>query len=147
MPASKRKRDTCRNRPISCLECGYKAWITRSWMDRGLPVCCCGGEFRPVKDADLAYCGLIGPDDVPRKLWTEICNANGWDDSIIRKGAAANAYSRKLLASGGVLGRRRHKVDHCAFAGCGRWIASGAERCTAGHPQLDGLPAEEAMPF
>lgn len=102
--------------------------------------------MRPSEASDLAFCGLIGPEDCPAPVWTAICRENGWEDAIQRKGAAAKAYNARLVDSGGILGRRAGAA-HCAFAGCGRWIADGADRCTAGHAQHEHSEVLEAMPF
>lgn len=135
-----------RLRKVSCPDCGYTVRKARGWMDVGLPVCPCGQAMRPDSPADLAWCGLIGPDDMPAPLWTAICRENGWDDSIMRRGGAAKAFERKLAESGGVLGRRV-AAAHCAYPGCGRWVSEGADRCSAGHKQHDRAAELAAMPF
>ena len=135
-----------RNRKVSCPECGYTVRMARSWMERGLPVCPCGQAMRPESGADLAWCGLIGPDDMPGPAWTAICRENGWTDAIQRKGAAAKAHERKLAADGGILGRRAG-AGHCVYPGCCRWVADGAEHCAAGHAQHEQAPPLEACPF
>jgi hypothetical protein len=94
--------------------------------------------------ADRAYCGLIGQDDCKATDWTLICRENGWEDAIARKGAAALAYQSKLAERGGILGGRAGAA-HCSYAGCGRWVADGAQACSAGHAQ-DGAVLE-ACPF
>jgi hypothetical protein len=99
--------------------------------------------MRPESPADLAFAGLIGPDDMPGPAWTAICRENGWEDAIARKGAAAKAWSSRRWAEG----NRKLGAAHCAFAGCGRWIAAGADRCTAGHAQHERAPELEAIPF
>jgi hypothetical protein len=114
-------------------------------MLQGLPVCPCGSSMRPSEPADLAFCGLIGQDDVAQRDWTIICRENGWEDSIIRKGNAAKAFERKMMASGGIAGRRAGAA-HCEFAGCGRWVTADADVCTAGHAQHEHAVLE-TMPF
>jgi hypothetical protein len=47
----------------------------------GLPVRPCAEIMRPGAPADLAFCGLIGPDGCPGPLRTAICRENGWGDS------------------------------------------------------------------
>lgn len=141
-----KRSSTCRLRKVSCPDCGYTVRMARSWMSQGLPVCPCGQAMRPDSPADLAYCGLIGQEDVSRSDWTIICRENGWEDAIIRKGAAAQAYERKLAETGGILGRRAGAA-HCAYAGCGRWVADGADRCTAGHAQHADAREMAAVPF
>ena len=103
----KRSSSKCRLRKVICADCGYTARVARSWMDVGLPTCPCGAEMRPESPADLAYVGLIGQDDVPAPMWTAICRENGWEDLIVRKGAAAKSWSerRKLI--------RTARADHC----------------------------------
>jgi hypothetical protein len=135
---------TTRQRKVTCPECGYTVRMARSWMQVGLPTCPCGEPMRPESPADLALCGLIGQDDVPATMWTAICRENGWEDCIVRKGAAYKAY---LASDASHLDSRRAGAAHCAYPGCQRWIANGAERCAAGHPQLDHLPAVEVAPF
>ena len=110
----------------------------------GMPVCPCGATMRPCSPADLAFCGLIDQDDMPAIQWTAICRENGWEDSIQRRGAAAKSYARKLDAAGGILGRVRG-ADHCANPGCGRWIADGVDRCSAGHAQSANVVELEAI--
>jgi hypothetical protein len=128
-------------RKVSCPECGYTIRMARSWMTVGLPVCPCGQSMRPSEAADLAFCGLIGPDDMPAALWTQICRENGWEDMIMRKGAAAKSWSGRRAKI------RMAPAGHCVYPGCGRWVAAGAERCTAGHAQHEDVPAVEACPF
>jgi hypothetical protein len=135
---------TTRQRKVSCPDCGYTVRMARSWMQVGLPVCPCGEEMRPDSPADLALCGLIGQSDVPVAMWTAICRENGWGDCIVRKGAAYKAH----VASGrGHLDSRRVGAAHCVYRGCQRWIANGAERCAAGHPQHKEMSAVEGCPF
>jgi hypothetical protein len=82
-----------RNRKVSCPECGYTVRMARSWMAVGLPTCPCGEQKRPDSPADLAFAGLIDESDVPGPIWTAICKENGWDDAIVRRGAAAKLTS------------------------------------------------------
>lgn len=132
-----------RLRKVTCESCGYTVRMARSWMAVGLPTCPCGTEMRPTEGADLAYLGLIGQDDVPAPMWTAICRENGWEDLIVRKGAAAKSWTerRKLI--------RTERAGHCAYPGCGRWVADGADRCGAGHAQHDHVDGLElaAIPF
>lgn len=130
-----------RNRKVSCPGCGYTVRMARSWMDRGMPTCPCGNTMRPESPADLAYVGLIGQDDVPARDWTAICRENGWEDAIQRRGAAAKSWTarREQLHSA--------RADHCVYPGCCRWVAEGAERCTAGHAQHEDAEVVAAMPF
>lgn len=137
---------SCRQRKVVCDDCGYTLRVTRSWMQQGLPTCACGGRMLPESPADLAWLGIIGIDDMSARDWTIVCRENGWTDSIVRKGNAAKQYENSYRASGGLAGRRAGAA-HCAFAGCGRWIAEGAERCTDGHAQRSEVPAVAAMPF
>jgi hypothetical protein len=133
-------------RKVSCPECGYTVRMARSWMQVGLPRCPCGHSMRPESPADLAFCGMIGQEDCRPAEWTAICRENGRTDAIVRRGAAAKAFARRELECGGLQGRRVGAA-HCAFAGCGRWIADGADRCSAGHPQHDHAAQAAAMPF
>jgi hypothetical protein len=134
-----------RLRKVACPDCGYTVRMARSWMERGLPVCPCGQAMEPESPADRAFIGMIGQDDVPAPMWTAICGENRWDDCIVRKG---NAY-KQYLASGSARleSRRTARADHCAYPGCPRWVANGADRCAAGHAQHDDMPAVEATPF
>lgn len=142
MPA----KSSCRLRKVACSDCGYTARITRSWLEVGLPGCPCGGELEPTAPADLAFIGRITADDMPDREWTIICRENGWDDSILRKGAAAKAFSAREHCEGGLRDRiGRTGAEHCSYAGCGRWIADGANQCSAGHAQ-HGVQLE-ACPF
>lgn len=122
---------TCRQRKVECEQCGCIVRMTRGWMaDAGLPVCGCGGRMLPSEASDLAFAGVIGPEDMRPAQWTVICRENGWEDSIQRKGAAANAYARRMLEQGGILGRAATKPQ-CAYPGCGKWTSNGAEHCAA----------------
>jgi hypothetical protein len=132
-------------RKVACPDCGYTVRMARSWMNVGLPTCPCGAGMRPESPADLAFCGLIGMDDMSAKDWTVVCRENGWEDSTIRRGAAAKAHDRRELEVGG-FAARRVGAAHCVFAGCGRWIAADADRCTAGHAQHEHA-LEAALPF
>jgi hypothetical protein len=132
---------TTRLRKVSCPECGYTVRMARSWMTVGLPSCPCGNPMQPESPADLAWCGLIGPDDMPLRDWNAICRENGWE-IVLNHGQAARR--RELTSS--PLEHQRGAV-HCAYPGCGRWIAEGADRCTAGHSQSQDAPALEATPF
>ena len=136
-----------RLRKVSCPECGYTVRMARSWMEVGLPTCPCGTEMRPESGADLAYLGLIGQDDVPAPIWTAICRENGWEDCIVRKGAAYQAWMRS--GKGRLGSRRTERASHCVYPGCGRWVADGAEQCGAGHPQHNHVAEPElaAIPF
>jgi hypothetical protein len=93
---------------------------------------------------------LLSQDDVAPALWTAICRENGWEDSIVRKGNAHKAWQRNENSH---LGSRRAGAAHCAYPGCHRWVAAGAELCAAGHPQSEdvelGASALEsaAIPF
>jgi hypothetical protein len=140
MAARARKRDTCRNRPTKCDGCGYRAYTTRAWLQRGLLTCPCGGELRPTKPEDLAFIGLVGPEDMSQAQWNEIARAEGW--AIVRnQGQASRKLSEPILGDAPVRA-------HCAFPGCGLWVKSGAGHCTAGHSQTDDGPeAADLIPF
>lgn len=58
------KPSTCRLRKCKCETCGYTVRVTRAWMLEGLPVCPHHGAMLPESPADLAYIGMIGPDDM-----------------------------------------------------------------------------------
>jgi len=136
-----------RLRKVACPDCGYTIRMARSWMTQGMPVCPCGCEMRPDAPADVAFAGLIGREDVSATAWTVICRENGWEDSIERRGGAARAFQRKLDANGGIMGRRAGAA-HCAYPGCGRWVADNADNCTAGHAQhTEAVGLVEACPF
>jgi hypothetical protein len=141
-----KRSSSCRLRKVACPDCGYTIRMARSWMNQGLPVCPCGQSLRPDSPADLAWCGLIGREDMPAPMWTIICRENGWDDAIERRGGAARAFQRKVEASGGVMGRKAGAA-HCAYSGCGLWVSDTADRCSAGHAQHDHAVELEAMPF
>lgn len=113
-------------------------------MTVGLPACPCGGTLEPETAADRAFCGLLEQDDVPAVMWTAICRENGWEDSIVRKGNALKSWTAKDASH---LDSRRAGAAHCAFAGCGRWVADGADVCTAGHAQHENAVLEAAVPF
>lgn len=145
MPA----KTKCRLRKATCADCGYVIRVTRSWLEVGLPTCPCGGTIEPETAADRAIAGLIGPEDVPSRIWTAICHENGWEDVILRKGAAAKAWEtrqrRESLAGG-----RKPRKGHCAFPGCGLWISDSADYCSHGHAQREDVPeldVSSAMPF
>jgi hypothetical protein len=103
--------------------------------------------MRPDAPADLGFVGLITEEHVPSTMWTAICRENGWDDAILRRGAAAKAYNARRMAEGGSLLRPRSAAAHCAYPGCWRWVANGAERCAAGHAQHERAAAVEPAPF
>lgn len=138
-----KRSSTCRLRKVACPACGYTARIARSWMEIGLPGCPCGAMLEPESPADRAFAGLISQDDVPASMWTQICRENGWEDCIVRKGAAHKAWTRNPQSH---LDNRHVGAAHCAYPGCGRWIADGADVCTAGHPQHDQAELQ-AIPF
>lgn len=138
-------KQTARLRKVICSDCGYTARIARSWLAVGLPGCPCGGRLEPDSPADRAFAGLLEQDDVPATMWTAICRENGWEDCIVRKGAAHQAWRRNPDSR---VANRRAGAAHCAFAGCHRWVADGAEHCAAGHPQhADVDVAAAAIPF
>lgn len=142
-----KRSNTCRLRKLACQDCGYTVRVARSWMTVGLPDCPCGhGRLEPEDAADRAFCGLLGQDDVTAAAWTAICRANGWEDSIVRKGAAYKAWQAKDASH---VGSRRAGAAHCVYAGCGRWVADGADVCSAGHSQTGDVFADTAaaMPF
>jgi hypothetical protein len=97
--------------------------------------------MRPDAPADLALCGLIGQEDCPGPLWTQVCRENGWEDMIVRRGAAAKSWTRRRALI------RVAPAGYCVYPGCGKWIADGAERCAAGHAQDENAPVVEACPF
>ena len=134
-----------RLRKVACSDCGYTARICRSWLAVGLPGCPCGGTLEPESPADRAFAGLIGPADVSLAEWNQIARENGWE---IMRNHGQHARSRPVGAS--VLHEVRGAA-HCQFAGCGRWVADGADFCSAGHAQHDGLADAvepvEAIPF
>ena len=133
---------TCRNRPIACVDCGYKLLSTRSWMSVGLPTCCCGGAFEPVKDADRAFIGLVGADDMSQAAWNVICRELGWP-IVLNQGQAKQRINRGQALEDVLIDVK----PQCAYPGCGRWIATGADRCAAGHAQSEDVAPVEAMPF
>ena len=137
-----KRSSSCRLRKVSCPDCGYTIRMARSWMTVGLPVCPCGSRMEPAEDADKAYCGLIGPEDMPAPMWTAICRENGWEDSIQRKGAAAKAWNHRQLESGGILSRKVAPAEQCSYAGCGKWVKHGQERCAEHSHELAA-----AIPF
>lgn len=131
----------CRQRPMACEQCGYHVGGTRAWWSRGLPTCPCGGQILPTKPADLAWCGIIGPEDMGQADWNAICRENGWP--IVRnQGQAARTFTESVMSD------RPHKT-HCSYPGCGQWVANGAQFCHAGHSQdsSDVVELEPAMPF
>lgn len=130
-----------RLRKVSCPDCGYTVRMTRSWMLRGFPQCPCGGTLRPEAPADLAYCGLIGPEDMPLREWNAIARENGWD-VVLNHGQATRLRGRRSEPT-----RHAEHAAHCAYPGCGRWVAADAEHCTAGHAQREGAAQLAAMPF
>lgn len=137
-----KRSSSCRLRKVACPDCGYVIRVTRSWMTKGLPVCACGAQMTACEASDLAFLGIIGADDMPAAAWTQVCRENGWDDAIIRKGRAVIAHELTYEP----VNRRRVNAAHCAYAGCGRWVAAGAEQCSAGHAQHEHAELE-AMPF
>ena len=90
----------------------------------------------PTAAADLAWIGLIGQDDVPARDWTAICRENGWEDLVVRKGAAAKSWSSRRDQL------RTAHADFCAHPGCGRWVKHGETLC-AEHARAEVA----AMPF
>jgi hypothetical protein len=119
------KRDTCRNRPAVCDGCGYRAYTTRAWMLRGLLTCPCGGELRPTKPADLAFCGLVTSADMTQAAWNAICRENGWP-LVLNQGQASRRLSEPVIHAAG--------KPQCSYAGCGRWTGAGAEYCHEHNP-------------
>jgi hypothetical protein len=138
--ATKRKRDTCRNRPVVC-DCGNRAYQTRGWMARGLLQCPCGGELRPTKPEDLAFIGLVGPEDMSQADWNAIARAEGWP--IVRnRGQASRVLSESVIGDAPIRA-------HCVFPGCGRWVKAHADVCSAGHSQAGDSSPElvSEIPF
>jgi hypothetical protein len=112
-------------------------------MAVGLPTCHCGGRILPTSPADLAFAGVIGAEDMRPAQWTVICRENGWEDAIQRKGNAAKQFAdRRRLEE--LAGGRALPKPQCAYPGCGKWTASGAEFCSTHNPA--GI-AEDACPF
>jgi len=121
-----------------------------------MPTCPCGSVMWPDDLADAAFAGLITEADVTRPEWTEMCRCNGWDDAIVRKGAAAKAYNARRLQvhedGDGRFVRRVRGAAHCVFPGCGMWVADGADHCRHGHPQSEDASSSaevesDACPF
>lgn len=46
------KKQTTRMCKLECAECGYVVRTTRKWIETGVPVCCCGGEFEVDVDGN-----------------------------------------------------------------------------------------------
>jgi hypothetical protein len=138
-------------RKLACADCGYTVRVARSWLDRGLPTCPCGGEILPTAPCDLAYIGRIGPDDMPRPQWTAICHENGWEGAIIRTSPGRGGSIGDALARDArdheIRSRRTAPAEHCIHPGCPRWVKRGADHCAAGHPQHDAAPPASDMPF
>ena len=127
-PATRGKAATTRLRKVSCEECGYTVRMARSWIAVALPSCPnpdCGAYGAPMACADPADAielGLLDKTDLPRKAWTEICRANGWEDEIIRTSPGP-----------------RRAPKRCEHPGCGAFRGAG-ERYCANHAKQD-------MPF
>ena len=132
-------KQSARQRKVCCEACGYTIRVARSWLEVGLPVCPCGQPMRPTAIADLVFLGLMGQDEMPAREWTAVCRELGWEDLIVRRGAAYQAYVRsgKDRIGGRDVGRG-DPAAHCAHPGCGLWVAAGAVRCGAGHLQDGG---------
>ena len=96
--------------------------------------------MQPTEPADLAYCGLIGPDDVSQAQWNMIARENGWP-IVLNQGQQAQALYRGKQPEP-ILGAAAK--PQCAYAGCGRWVAAGAEHCSEHAPAVE---LEPAMPF
>ena len=126
---------TCRLRKVSCPDCGYVVRMTRSWMAQGFPQCPCGGMMQPDSPADLAFLGMIGPDDMGLAAWNAICRENGW--AITR-----NAGTAKQHGSGMALAERVAPCEQCEYPGCGRWVKHGETHCKDHSETL-----AEATPF
>lgn len=119
---------------MSCDQCGYHVYGTRSWWEqRGFLTCSCGGTVLPTKPEDLAYCGIIGPDDMSQAAWNAICRAEGW--AITRnQGQAARMLHESVIGA--------PSKPQCSHPGCGKWTRAGATHCN------DHQPAElAAIPF
>lgn len=143
---SAKRKETCRLRKVACVDCGYVARVARSWMAVGLLGCPCGGELVPESPADLAFIGRISEMDVPGPLWTAICRENGWEASVRRSKGTAAMMSRRGVSDVVALAPRT-AAPICAFAGCGKFVGRGADRCSAGHGQHEHAAPAEAMAF
>lgn len=47
-PTAELKKQTTRLIKLECPDCGYIIRTTAKWIENGLPVCCCGTEFKTV---------------------------------------------------------------------------------------------------
>jgi hypothetical protein len=135
-----KRSSPCRLRPMCCDTCGYRMYGTRGWWEQGFPTCPCGGTIQPTKPADLAWCGLIGPDDMASPMWTALCRENGWEDAIQRKGNAAKSFNARQMESGGISARKVAPAEQCSYSGCGRWVKAGLERCSEHSHELAAMP-------
>jgi hypothetical protein len=128
-----KRATTCRLRKVQCDRCGCVCRMTRSWMERGLPTCGCGGQMLPTSPADLAFIGAVTSADMSQAAWNAICRENGWDLTR-NQGQASRRLSEPAIHA--------PTKPQCAYAGCGRWTAAGAEYCHEHTP-----PLEAALPF
>lgn len=76
--------------------------------------------------------------------WNAIARENGYP-LVLNHGQAVQAAHRGEVPES--LLRAAPVRVHCAYAGCGRWVKAGADRCSAGHPQSDDAPEAEVAPF
>jgi hypothetical protein len=51
---------TTRLRKCACADCGYVARISRTWLERGLPGCPCGGRLVPAELEDALAAHAAG---------------------------------------------------------------------------------------
>ena len=61
---------TQRLRKVQCPDCDYVAYISRWWMDTGLPGCPCGGRLIPDDPEDAAR--VLSPDELEAHPWHQL---------------------------------------------------------------------------
>lgn len=100
--------ETCRTRKVECVDCGYPGRVSRSWLERGAPVCPCGGTMHATCLNDRALYDIEGT----RAEWEE-------------RGCPGYGSPRARKGSGPLAG------EQPTCKGCRRFIAHPHARCKA----------------
>jgi hypothetical protein len=126
--AAKGTAATTRNRKVVCRNCNLTGRFAFGQLMRvGMPVCGgCGERMEWGTVEDAARAGLVDARSLPARELRRL----GWDDEIQRRSPG-----------------RKSKQRQCDN-GCGRFVATSAERCAGGHWQQWALRLRlNEMPF
>lgn len=125
--------ETCRTRKVECEACGYPGRVTRSWLERGAPVCPCGGTMHATCLNDRALYDLAGAQEEHERR-----GCPGYGSPRARRGSGPLPGEMPTCKGCRRFIRHPHAVCNACGQDNGRdgWVTRGGPTCKP----LDPIP-------